>query len=48
VQPTYPGAHVFVRVRKNPALGITGQGLGSADACRVPWANVTTTATTQS
>jgi hypothetical protein len=26
-----------MRVRMNSALGITEQGLGSADACRVPW-----------
>jgi len=37
-----------MRARMNSALGITEQGLGSANACRVPWANETTTATTQS
>jgi hypothetical protein len=32
----------------NSALGITEQGFDSGDACRAPWANETTTPTTQS
>jgi hypothetical protein len=37
-----------MRARMYSAPGITEQGFGSGDACRVPWANETTTATTQS
>jgi hypothetical protein len=41
VQLTYQSTHENMRARMSPALGITGQDLGSADACRVPWANHT-------
>src|SRR5215217_4470738 len=37
-----------LRSRMNSALGITEQGFSSGEACRVPWANQTTTATSQS
>ena len=45
MQLTYQSTHENMRARMDSALGITGQGLGSAGACRVPWANETTTAT---
>jgi hypothetical protein len=47
VQLTYQSAHENMRAWMYSALGITEQGFGSGDACRVPWANQTTTATTQ-
>jgi hypothetical protein len=43
VQLTYQSTHENMRARMYSALGITGQGFGSADACHVPWANETTT-----
>ncbi len=48
VELTYQIALENMRSRMNVALGITEQGFSSGDACRVPWANETTTATTQS
>jgi hypothetical protein len=42
---TYQSTHENMRARMYSVLDITGQGFGSADACRVPWANETTTAT---
>jgi hypothetical protein len=47
VQPTYQITHENMRARMYSAPGITEQGFGSGDACRVPWANETTAATTQ-
>jgi AhpD family alkylhydroperoxidase len=48
VELTYQIALENLRSRMNSALGITEQGFSSGDACRVPWANQTTTPTTQS
>ena len=42
---TYQIALENLRSRMNSALGITEQGFSSDDACRVPWANQTTTTT---
>ena len=36
-----------MRARMNTALGITEQGFGSGDACRVPWATDQDAAATQ-
>jgi AhpD family alkylhydroperoxidase len=47
IELTYQIAQENMRSRMNSALGITEQGFSSGDACRVPWANETTTATTQ-
>jgi alkylhydroperoxidase family enzyme len=47
VELTYQIAHENMRSRMYSALGIAEQGFSSSDACRVPWANETTTATTQ-
>jgi AhpD family alkylhydroperoxidase len=47
IELTYQIALENMRSRMNSALGITEQGFSSTDACRVPWANETTTATTQ-
>ncbi len=38
VELTYEIAHENMRARMNSALGITDQGFGSGDTCRVPWA----------
>ncbi len=35
---TYQISHENQRARMNHALGITDQGFGSGDSCRVPWA----------
>jgi alkylhydroperoxidase family enzyme len=43
VELTYQIALENLRPRMNSALGITGQGFSSDDACRVPWANEPTT-----
>jgi AhpD family alkylhydroperoxidase len=48
VELTYQIALENLRSRMNLALGITEQGFSSGEACRVPWANQTTTATSQS
>jgi AhpD family alkylhydroperoxidase len=48
VELTYQIALENLRSRMNLALGITEQGFSSGEACRVPWANQTTTTTTQS
>lgn len=45
VELTYQIALENLRSRMNSALGITEQGFSSGDACRVPWANQTTTTT---
>ena len=45
VELTYQIALENLRSRMNSALGITEQGFSSDDACRVPWANQTTTTT---
>ncbi len=37
VELTYQIAHENQRARFNHALGITDQGYGSGDSCRVPW-----------
>jgi AhpD family alkylhydroperoxidase len=46
VELTYQIALENLRSRMNLALGITEQGFSSGEACRVPWANQTTTTTT--
>lgn len=38
VELTYQISHENQRARFNHALGITDQGFGSGDSCRVPWA----------
>jgi alkylhydroperoxidase family enzyme len=48
VELTYQIALENLRSRMNSALGITEQGFSSGEACRVPWANQTTTTATQS
>jgi AhpD family alkylhydroperoxidase len=48
VELTYQIALENQRSRMNLALGITEQGFSSGEACRVPWANQTTTTATQS
>jgi len=48
VELTYQIALENLRSRMNTALGITEQGFSSGDACRVPWADETSAATTQS
>jgi AhpD family alkylhydroperoxidase len=48
VELTYQIALENLRSRMNLALGITEQGFSSSEACRVPWANQTTTTTMQS
>jgi AhpD family alkylhydroperoxidase len=48
VELTYQIALENLRSRMNLALGIREQGFNSSEACRVPWANQTTTTTTQS
>jgi AhpD family alkylhydroperoxidase len=45
VELTYQIALENLRSRMNLALGITEQGFSSGEACRVPWANQTTTTT---
>jgi AhpD family alkylhydroperoxidase len=45
VELTYEIALENLRSRMNLALGITEQGFSSGEACRVPWANQTTTTT---
>jgi AhpD family alkylhydroperoxidase len=45
VELTYQIALENLRSRMNSALGITEQGFSSGEACRVPWANQTTTTT---
>jgi AhpD family alkylhydroperoxidase len=45
VELTYQVALENLRSRMNLALGITEQGFNSGEACRVPWANQTTTTT---
>jgi AhpD family alkylhydroperoxidase len=45
VELTYQIALENLRSRMNLALGITEQGFSSSEACRVPWANQTTTTT---
>ena len=45
MQLTYQSTHENMRARMNSAPGVTEQGFSSGDACRVPWANETTTAT---
>jgi AhpD family alkylhydroperoxidase len=46
VELTYQIALENLRSRMNSALGITEQGFSSGEACRVPWANQTTTTAT--
>jgi AhpD family alkylhydroperoxidase len=46
VELTYQIALENLRSRMNLALGVTEQGFNSGEACRVPWANQTTTTTT--
>ena len=48
VELTYQIALENLRSRMNSALGITEQGFSSGEACRVPWANQTTTTATHS
>lgn len=43
VELTYQIAQENMRARANSALGITEQGFGSGDTCRVPWADRTAT-----
>jgi AhpD family alkylhydroperoxidase len=45
VELTYQIALENLRSRMNSALGITEQGFSTGEACRVPWANQTTTTT---
>jgi AhpD family alkylhydroperoxidase len=45
VELTYQIALENLRSRMNLALGVTEQGFNSGEACRVPWANQTTTTT---
>ena len=38
IELTYQVGIENMRARMNSALGITEQGFGSGDSCRVPWA----------
>jgi len=43
VELTYEIAHENMRARMNSALGITDQGFGTGDTCRVPWPTTAST-----